>query len=87
MSETSHQAIILISCPDQPGIISRVTDFISVNGGNIMDLDEHVDFNDKIFFMRVAWELAGFNIPDQQISEVFQAQIANMYDMDSFSTA
>jgi formyltetrahydrofolate deformylase len=82
MSEGSHQAIFLISCPDQPGIISRVTDFISVNGGNIMDLDEHVDFNDQIFFMRVAWELAEFNIPDHQISEVFQAQIANLYDMD-----
>ena len=79
---TSPQAVILISCPDQSGIISRVTDFISSNGGNIMDLDEHVDFDDQVFFMRVAWELEGFRIPDQQISEVFQTEIANRYNMD-----
>ena len=79
---TSPQAIILISCPDQSGIISKVTDFISSHGGNIMDLDEHVDFNDKVFFMRVAWELEGFNIPDQQIHDVFQEEIATRYSMN-----
>lgn len=78
----SQQAVILISCPDQSGIISRVTDFISRNGGNIMDLDEHVDFNDKVFFMRVAWELNSFNIPDDQIAIVFQSEIADQYHMD-----
>jgi formyltetrahydrofolate deformylase len=78
----SQQAVILISCPDQSGIISRVTDFISRNGGNIMDLDEHVDFNDQVFFMRVAWELEGFNIPDDQIATVFQSEIADQYHMD-----
>ena len=79
---TSPQAVILISCPDQSGIISRVTDFISSNGGNIMDLDEHVDFDDQVFFMRVAWELKGFSIPDPQIREVFQTEIADRYNMD-----
>ena len=79
---TSPQAVILISCPDQSGIISKVTDFISRNGGNIMDLDEHVDFNDHIFFMRVAWELKDFSIPDEQIGEVFQTEIAERYQMD-----
>lgn len=78
----SRQAIILISCPDQPGIISTVTDFISSNGGNIMDLDEHVDFNDQVFFMRVAWELSGFGIPDDKIEEVFQSNIADQYSME-----
>ncbi len=83
MTDTaSHQAIILISCPDQPGIISTVTDFISSNGGNIMDLDEHVDFTDHVFFMRVAWELSEFSIPDDDIKEVFQSQIADQYSME-----
>ncbi len=79
---SSPQAVILISCPDQSGIISRVTDFISRNGGNIMDLDEHVDFNDHVFFMRVAWELEGFGISDDQIGTVFQQEIADRYQMD-----
>jgi formyltetrahydrofolate deformylase len=79
---SSPQAIILISCADQSGIISRVTDFISSNSGNIMDLDEHVDFNDQVFFMRVAWELEGFSIPDHQIEAAFQAEIADRYHMN-----
>jgi len=82
MRDNSNQAIILISCPDQPGIISTVTNFISENGGNIMDLDEHVDFNHKVFFMRVAWELSEFSIPDDQIARVFQEQIAERYNMN-----
>ncbi len=61
---TANQAIILISCPDQQGIISMVTNFISNNGGNIVDLDEHVDYTDQVFFMRVAWELSEFSIAD-----------------------
>ena len=83
MTETSpHQAIVLISCPDQPGIISTVTNFISNNGGNIIDLDEHVNYIDHVFFMRVAWELSEFRIPDDQIAEEFQSQIADQYSME-----
>jgi len=47
-----------------------------------MDLDEHVDFNHKVFFMRVAWELSEFSIPDDQIARVFQEQIAERYNMN-----
>ncbi len=82
MTDNSNQAIILISCQDQSGIISNVTNFISSNGGNIMDLDEHVDFTNKVFFMRVAWELSGFTIPDDEIAAVFQNQIAEHYGMN-----
>lgn len=46
-----------------------------------MDLDEHVDFTDHVFFMRVAWELTEFDIPDDQIEEVFQSTIADRYSM------
>ncbi len=76
-----QQAIVLISCPDQRGIISAVTDFISENNGNILDLDEHVDPTDRIFFMRVAWDLKGFKIPTNDIKEVFQKEIAMKYVM------
>jgi formyltetrahydrofolate deformylase len=82
-SETvPQQAIILISCPDQQGIISSVTNFISSNGGNIIDLDEHVDHTDHVFFMRVAWELSEFTIRDIQIADEFQSQIADQYSME-----
>lgn len=55
-------ATMLIHCPDEKGIIRSVTNFISMNNGNIVDLDQHVDSEQKIFFMRVEWTLNDFSI-------------------------
>ena len=50
-------AILLLHCPDQQGIISEVTKFITDNRGNIVYLDQYVDKVDGMFFMRIEWEL------------------------------
>ena len=44
---------ILITCKDQKGIISKVTDFIHKNDGNITYLDQYVERDKKKFFMRL----------------------------------
>ncbi|KAA6326895.1 Formyltetrahydrofolate deformylase [termite gut metagenome] len=74
-------AILLIHCPDQAGIIAVVTDFITINGGNIIYLDQHVDREQKVFFMRVEWELGNFVIPKDKIEEYFHTLYALKYDM------
>ena len=56
-------AIILLHCPDRPGIISDVTNFITVNQGNIIYLDQYVDRVENVFFMRIEWQLEKFAIP------------------------
>lgn len=76
-----NTAILLIHCPDQPGILATVTDFINVNGGNIIYLDQHVDREQKVFFMRVEWELKGFIIPQERISEYFDTLYAQKFQM------
>ena len=43
-------AKLLLHCPDQPGILAEVTDFITVNKGNIIYLDQYVDHVENIFF-------------------------------------
>ena len=58
-------ATMLIHCPDEKGIILSVTNYISRNNGNIVDLDQHVDSEQKIFFMRVEWTLSDFNIQEK----------------------
>jgi formyltetrahydrofolate deformylase len=68
----SNNAILLIHCPDQPGLVRAVADFIWENGGNIVDLEQHVDDDAGRFFMRVEWQLAGFNIPRSDIATVFR---------------
>lgn len=74
-------AIILISSPDQPGLVAAITDFINVNGGNIINLEQHVDKQEYTFFMRIEWDLTNFIIPREKISDYFQTMYANKYQM------
>lgn len=74
-------AQLLLHCPDQPGIIAEVTDFITVNKGNIIYLDQHVDRVESMFFMRIEWELEGFLIPKEKIDDYFGTLYARKYGM------
>lgn len=75
------KAILLLYCPDKQGILSTITTFITDNGGNIVYLAQHVDRLEKIFFMRVEWELEDFIIPADKIAETFELLYANKYNM------
>ncbi len=76
-----NSAILLIHCPDQKGLVIAVTEFIYKNGGNILHLDQHVDQEQSVFFMRVQWDLDGFAIPDERIEEYFQTLVASRFEM------
>ncbi len=80
MNNNAH-AIILISSPDRPGLVAAVTDFININGGNIINLEQHVDKQENTFFMRIEWDLSNFIIPKEKISDYFQTLYANKYKM------
>jgi len=81
VKQTDNTAILLIHCPDQKGILAAVTDFINVNKGNILYLDQHVDRKASVFFMRVEWSLEQFTIPRDKIEEYFQTLYAVKYAM------
>jgi len=74
-------AILLLHCPDQPGIISEVTKFITDNQGNIIYLDQYVDREDGMFFMRIEWQLECFLIPRHKIKEYLDTLYARRYEM------
>ena len=74
-------AKLLLHCPDRPGIVAEITDFITVNRGNIIYLDQHVDHIENIFFMRIEWELKRFIIPKEKIEDYFETLYAQKYDM------
>jgi formyltetrahydrofolate deformylase len=75
-------AILLLHCPDQQGIISEVTKFITDNKGNIVDLDQYVDHQDGMFFMRIQWELDTFLIPREKIKEYIETLYTQRYNME-----
>lgn len=70
---SSLTAILLVHCPDQPGLVRAVADFIYENGGNIVHLDQHTDAEAAVFFMRVEWQMAGFRIPREDVGRVFES--------------
>ena len=75
-------AKLLLHCPDKPGILAEVTDFIAVNKGNIIYLDQYVDHVENIFFMRIEWELKDFLVPQEKIEDYFRTLYGQKYEMD-----
>lgn len=69
MNNEQLTAILLLSCPDRIGLVSRISHFIFERGGNILDLDEHVDTEEKDFSIRVAWDMRNFSISPSELKE------------------
>ena len=57
-----HTAVLLISCPDQKGLVAAIADFLLAHNANILHADQHQDAELKLFLMRVEWDLADFNL-------------------------
>jgi formyltetrahydrofolate deformylase len=82
MKEHENTAVLLMHCPDKPGILAVVTEFINQHKGNIIYLDQYVNREEKVFFMRVEWDLSFFQIPKEKIEEYFDTLIAVRYNMN-----
>ncbi|MDR1415823.1 MAG: formyltetrahydrofolate deformylase [Prevotellaceae bacterium] len=74
-----NTAILLMHCPDRQGIVANIAKFLSENSGNVLYLDQHVDREEKQFFMRVEWDLDNFSIPQEKVSDYFETLIAKKY--------
>ena len=81
MQDMKPTAILLLHCPDEQGIISEVTKFITDTQGNIVYLDQYVDREDGMFFMRIEWELKNFTIPREKIYEYIDTLYSQRYKM------
>jgi formyltetrahydrofolate deformylase len=55
MSTPLPSVIALLHGPDQPGIVARIPNWIFSRGGNILDTQQHCNFEENVFFERVEW--------------------------------
>jgi len=74
--------IILINCPDKQGIIASVTSFIQQQGGNIVYIDQYVDREDKMFFMRLECEFFKNIFSVEVFKNNFRDIISNNFEMN-----
>lgn len=73
-------ATLLIDCPDRKGLVAGIANFLYSHNANILHADQHQDASLNLFLMRVEWELAGFDLNDEQFREAF-APIAEQFNM------
>ena len=76
-------ARLLVTCPDQPGIISAVSTFLYHHGANITDLDQHSsDLNGGRFFLRLEFQTPGLDCSLDALETNFRNRVADKYRMD-----
>ncbi|MEQ1592519.1 MAG: formyltetrahydrofolate deformylase [Thiobacillaceae bacterium] len=75
-----HTAVLLISCPDQKGLVAAIAEFLLRHNANILHADQHQDAELKLFLMRVEWDMSGFDLDATQFSTAF-APIAERFGM------
>ena len=71
---------IRIHCPDKKGIISETTNFLQKEGGNIVYLDQFVDRENNIFFMRIEVVLKE-DFSETAFKQKFDQEIAIVHEM------
>ncbi|RSL32897.1 formyltetrahydrofolate deformylase [Salibacterium salarium] len=80
-SNTSNRARLLISCPDQPGIVASVSKYLHENKANIVQSDQYsTDPEGGMFFMRIEFDLPSFEETYYTILQQFPA-VAEQFDM------
>jgi formyltetrahydrofolate deformylase len=69
-------AVLLLSCPDQPGVVAATAQFLADHGGNIVHAEQHVDpgtgTGDAVFFQRIEFDLDGFGLGRDEIATAFE---------------
>ncbi|MDJ0959447.1 MAG: formyltetrahydrofolate deformylase [Acidimicrobiia bacterium] len=81
MSDVSPTATLLLSCPDQRGLVATVAAFLYEHDGNIIHADQHTDAEEGVFLQRVEWELDGFGVERDELADAF-APIAERFGMN-----
>tara|TARA_R110002049_G_scaffold101513_1_gene246253 strand:+ start:3710 stop:4564 length:855 start_codon:yes stop_codon:yes gene_type:complete len=76
-----NKIILLIHCKDQSNIIAKVTNFIAKNGGNIVYLDQHVDREQDVFFMRLESEFVDDSFSTENFKNDFESNLADQFNM------
>lgn len=75
-----NTATLLISCPDQKGLVAAIANFLYTYNANILHADQHQDAAENLFLMRVEWDLADFTLAIEAFSAAFEP-IARRFNM------
>ena len=77
----NHVYRLVISCPDQVGIVAKVAAYIAEKGGSIIEANHHTDSGNGWFFMRHEILASSLNCSLEDFEKGFEA-VATEFDME-----
>jgi formyltetrahydrofolate deformylase len=81
-SDNANRARMLISCPDKPGIVAAVSQFLFEHGANIVQSDQYtMDPEGGMFFIRIEFDLPELAVRIEGLKQDFE-RVATAFSMD-----
>ena len=80
---TEPRAILLVQCPDRPGIVAAISSFLFRHGANITDFDQHTsDQGAGAYFTRLEFQTGRIDLPLEDLEKAFELDVAKPFAMD-----
>jgi formyltetrahydrofolate deformylase len=80
---TPPRAILLVQCPDRPGIIAAISSFLFRHGANITDFDQHTsDDGGGVYFTRLEFQTDRLDLPLEDLERAFALDVARPFAME-----
>ena len=76
----NKSATLLVSCPDQKGIVAALSNFLLTHNANILHANQYIDTENNLFLMRLEWDVADFGLCESEFFNNFES-IAKKYEM------
>lgn len=81
--QNNTTARLLITCPDRPGIVSAVSNFLYNHGANITALDQHsTEPEGGTYFMRLEFQTPHLDLSRAVLDKTFAEAVGNRYEMN-----
>jgi formyltetrahydrofolate deformylase len=78
---TTPHAILLVRCPDRPGLVAAISGFLFRHGANILDFDQHTAEDEGVYFTRVEFQTDGLDLPLEGLTAAFASDVAGSFGM------
>ncbi|HYQ81332.1 MAG TPA: ACT domain-containing protein, partial [Anaeromyxobacteraceae bacterium] len=76
-------AVLVLQCPDRPGIVAAISGFLFQHGANITDLDQHSGEDESgVYFMRLEFQADRLDVGLEELGRRFGAQVAARFGME-----
>jgi formyltetrahydrofolate deformylase len=79
---TEPRAILLVQCPDRPGIVAAISSFLHRHGANIIDFEQHTsDDEGGVYFTRLEFQIGRLDLPLEDLKAAFGLDVGRPFQM------